>query len=67
MKTTYLVLAAVLLASPAFANVTPEKVKACETQLRDKNKAENAAAPAGYKVAREKGYRQNYLADCLSK
>jgi hypothetical protein len=55
----------VTLAQPAFA-VTAEQVKSCETKLRDKNKADNDAAPAGYKVKREKGFRQQFLADCLN-
>jgi hypothetical protein len=66
LKTTIAALAIALMTVPALA-VTGEQVKACQQQLAAKNKADNAAAPAGFKPVRERGYSQNYIAECLSK
>jgi len=60
--------AAILGVPEAYAaTVTAEHVSACETAYREKNKADNDAAPEGYKVKREKGHKAKYIAECLSK
>ena len=57
---------ALLIATPAFA-IDADKVSHCESEYRTKNKADNAAAPEGYKVKRAKGFKAEFIAECLSK
>lgn len=47
--------------------ISIEKMKACETQLKDKNKEDKAAAPAGFKPDHPRGYRIAYIVECLKK
>ena len=60
---------AVILGVPGAhgATITPDQISACETAYRERNKADNDAAPEGYKVKREKGFKAKYIAECLSK
>jgi hypothetical protein len=54
--------------SVAYAGeVTADKLKSCESAYREKNKADKAAAPVGFKPDRERGFRQAFIAECLSK
>jgi hypothetical protein len=65
---TFLVIA--ILASGiefAYASASAEQYASCESAYRAKNKADNAAAPEGYKIARPKGYKANFMIECLSK
>jgi hypothetical protein len=70
MKKLYTSIAiAVLLGVPGAhgATITPDQLSACESAYREKNKADNDAAPEGYKVKRDKGHKAKYIAECLSK
>ena len=71
MKTrTYIAIAAaslVIATSAMAAEITAPQVKACETELTAKNKADKAAAPEGFKPDHPRGYRQTFIAECLSK
>lgn len=62
-----ILIASMLIATPAVAQPTSEQYAACESAYRAKNKADNAAAPEGYKVARPKGFKANFMITCLSK
>jgi hypothetical protein len=48
------------------AAITVEQVKACEAAYWAKERADKAAAPEGYKPARPKDYRANFIASCLN-
>jgi hypothetical protein len=62
-----ILITAILAAVLGAASVSPEQLKACEASLREKNKADKANAPEGYKVSRPRNFRQTFLAECLSK
>ena len=62
----FLIATLLLSATPAFA-IDADKVSHCESEYRTKNKADNAAAPEGYKVKRPKGFKAEFIAECLSK
>jgi len=49
------------------AEISADKLKACESAYREKNKADKDAAPEGYKVSRPRGFRQAFIVECLSK
>ena len=68
MKTTIVTIALLTaFATHAYAEVSADQVKACETEYRAKNKADKAAAPEGFKPDRPKGYKADFIATCLSK
>lgn len=49
------------------ATITADQIKACEATFREKAKAEKEAAPTGFKPDHPRGYKQAFIAECLSK
>ena len=66
MKSIFTAIALLSISTSAFA-IDADKVSHCESEYRTKNKADNAAAPEGYKVKRPKGFKAEFIAECLSK
>jgi hypothetical protein len=63
-----IVTAAILGVPEAYAlEINADKLKACETAYREKNRADKEAAPEGYKPSRPRGFRQAFIVECLSK
>lgn len=54
------------LATPAFADVTADKLKACERTYQAEWKAAKAASPAGFKPDRPRGFKADAVAKCLN-
>lgn len=52
--------------SPALADVTADKLKACERAYQAEWKAAKAAAPAGFKPDRPRGFKADAIAKCLN-
>lgn len=58
--------ALITLTTPALAQITSDKLKTCERTYQAEWKAAKAAAPAGFKPDRPRGFKADAIAKCLN-